>query len=287
MAQKSNLLMLRKKIKSLNLLKENPLEFLYGLNFLDFFKQLLSKRGIIIIENTLNFKTNEIYLTLDLFFQTAKLQKVRLKFKDKKYFLKNKTLSKKETLSLKASSINKSKVALFLIQQFKKFQNNLVILNIRILNFSVRKELLLFYYKKLKKFSGFFSRRLNFFVDFLKLTSLFTMSKITSKIYLKLLSQIFKVLPKGQHSRFLFFIKILFQTIIHKVPTFPFLENKNKIKGIKFVINGKLKGKTRASSASIKIGKIPTQTLEENIEFSRIHIYTVYGVFGFKLWMCR
>ena len=114
------------------------------------------------------FKTNEIYLTLDLFFQTAKLQKVRLKFKDKKYFLKNKTLSKKETLSLKASSINKSKVALFLIQQFKKFQNNLVILNIRILNFSVRKELLLFYYKKLKKFSGFFSRRLNFFVDFLK-----------------------------------------------------------------------------------------------------------------------
>jgi ribosomal protein S3 len=55
------------------------------------------------------------------------------------------------------------------------------------------------------------------------------------------------------------------------------------IKGIKFVINGKIKGKTRSTSNSISFGKVPTQSVSKNIDYSKIHVFTIYGVFGFKL----
>jgi len=129
----------------------------------------------------------------------------------------------------------------------------------------------------MKKFLGIlFARRLTFFIDFVKITSLFFQSKIFSGLYLSLLGQIFQILPKRKHTKFFSFIKFLF-TI---------LANQNaSILGLKLLISGKIQGKTRANSLFIHSGSIPNQTISKNIEFSKIHIYTRYGAFGFKFWV--
>ena len=51
------------------------------------------------------------------------------------------------------------------------------------------------------------------------------------------------------------------------------------------MINGKLKGKLRASSLKILVGKIGTQTISSEIDFSKVHVYTIYGCFGIKIWV--
>lgn len=58
---------------------------------------------------------------------------------------------------------------------------------------------------------------------------------------------------------------------------------KTTLKGIKFILNGKLKGKTRSSTNLLRIGIIPTQSISKNIKYFNAHAYTIYGAFGFKL----
>lgn len=62
-------------------------------------------------------------------------------------------------------------------------------------------------------------------------------------------------------------------------------KRKNSIKGLKLVISGKLKGKPRSSSTLLLVGNISSQTLDSKIDFSKTHVYTIYGVFGLKLWV--
>jgi hypothetical protein len=171
-----------------------------------------------------------------------------------------------------------------------KFNNNVLILNIKNLNILVKKSIFLFFYKKMKKFiKTIFSRRFNLFIDFIKFSSFFSQSKINSDSYLYLLGQIFKVLPKRKHSRFIFFLKLLFKMIVEKAPAYFDKQNLKtiKIKGIKFIINGKLQGKTRADSISIQVGSVPIQSIGKNVDFSRLHVYTIYGAFGFQMWVYR
>jgi len=104
---------------------------------------------------------------------------------------------------------------------------------------------------------------------------------------LSLLGQIFKVLPKKTHNRFLVFLELVFKFLLIKK-----LSSKRNIffstiKGIKFIVNGKIRGKMRSSSKCISVGTIPIQSLNKNIEFSKTHVYTLYGAFGFQIWLYR
>ena len=67
MGQKSNLLTLRKS-KRLNLQTSNPKEFIYGLNLLTFFNYLFYKKNVIVVDSTLNFEANKLFLNFVLFF---------------------------------------------------------------------------------------------------------------------------------------------------------------------------------------------------------------------------
>ena len=57
------------------------------------------------------------------------------------------------------------------------------------------------------------------------------------------------------------------------------------IAGLKFLVAGKLKGKLRAKSFKLEIGKIGIQTITSDIDFSKVHINTLYGCFGLKTWI--
>lgn len=113
-------------------------------------------------------------------------------------------------------------------------------------------------------------------------------TKVSTKLYLQLLGQIFSILLKKKHTKFFLFLKKLF-TELRLQTKEQVINNKKKIilfssiLGIKFHLNGKLKGKPRASSLKIITGKIPCQTISSNIKYNKITVYNRYGAFGLKL----
>ena len=274
MGQKSNILTLRKTQKNLSFWEseKESKKFLYGLRFYSFFEQLLSRKNILLTSRTINFVNNQCYFNLSLFFKMSKLA-----FYKKKIVKTFKNYSVSKNLDL---------TKLFL-KQFKILKTNLILLNFKNVNKEINQNLVKLLYQKISRFAGMlFSRRFNLLIDFIKVTALFCEKKVPLQTFLSLLGQIFRILQKRKHNRFFFFLKYLFQLLVSN-PEFKNSLTMSNIEGIKFVVNGKLQGKTRADSSCIQIGAVPIQSLNKNIEFSRLHVYTLYGVFGFRMWVYR
>jgi hypothetical protein len=277
MGQKSNTLTLRTNIYNnlsfLNQTKELK-AFLQAFKYLNFLDKFFSKKNLIVIQKELNFINNRCNLNLVLFYKTVKLTV----YKKRMSKFSNRTNS---------FFVSESKVKRLFTEKFKNLNNNLVLLKTKIVNNQIDEALLKIFYHKTSRFMGvLFLRKFSLFIDFLKISSLFYQKKVFASTFLYILGQIFKVLPKRKHNRFLFFLKYIFQTFVQDIGIKTVLKT-NKIKGIKFVINGKLQGKTRASSSCIQIGSVPVQSIDKNIEFSKLHVYTIYGAFGFKIWVHR
>jgi ribosomal protein S3 len=58
-------------------------------------------------------------------------------------------------------------------------------------------------------------------------------------------------------------------------------------RGFKLSIAGNLKGKRRSSKKHITYGQFPLQSFNKNIEFAKLHAFTIYGTFGLKFWVYR
>ena len=154
--------------------------------------------------------------------------------------------------------------------------NNLLIHNFKLLNREVPRRVTILIHKNLNYFKRvLFSRRFNLYFDFLKMTALLISKKISINIYNVILGTIFKFLTKKSHSKFFSFLKKLSYLLIKS----------STIEGIKIGINGKLKGKLRAKSFKMAVGKIGTQTISSEVDFSKVHIHTLYGCFGLKTWI--
>lgn len=180
------------------------------------------------------------------------------------------------------TTFQKLKIDKIFLNQFKFLKKTATVLVVENVNKEIDIKIVKYLYIHFKRFINMlFSRRFNLFIDFIKLTSLFIKSKITSNNYLYLLSQIFRLLTKKKHSRFMYFLKFLFTRIIKMEAKF----GNTLIKGVKFLINGKILGKPRSSSSRLLVGSVPIQTINANIQFSKVHVYTLYGVFGFKFWV--
>ena len=274
MGQKSNIITLRKYNKNLSFLEteKESKKFLYGLNFFQSFEQLLSRKNIILINRTMHFVNNHCYFNFSVFYKTAKMS-----------FYKKKILKKYNDFK---KSENRTLDSLF-FSPFRILRNNLISLKLDNINQQVNSLLVKFIYHKIGRFSGvLFSRRFTLLIDFIKICSLFSEGKVSNKVFLLLLGQIFRVLPKRKHNRFLFFLKYLFQILVDNKETKKVSSISNII-GIKFIVNGKLQGKTRADSSCIQVGAVPAQTLDKNIDYSMLHVYTLYGAFGFRMWIYR
>jgi hypothetical protein len=115
------------------------------------------------------------------------------------------------------------------------------------------------------------------FKNTIELISLIYCNVLKINNLLIILTTIFSNLHKKKHTKFIDFIDFIFSCLCEK-------KNSN-IKGIKFIVKGKLLGKSRASIYIIKKGRISIQKLKENISFNKHHVYTKYGVFGFKVWV--
>jgi len=278
MGQKSNILTVRNSKTNLNLKKNNSKIFLYGLKFFELINTLLLSKDILLVNKTLNFVNNKSFYTLELFYRTKKL--ALYKNKKKKNF---KTTNQTKTTFFK----NTAFLNLFL-NVFKNLGNNLFVFSFNVVNNFIDKNVVLQLFRTFRSFFYLlFNRRFNLFVDFLKLTFLLYIDKIQVSTYLFLLSQIFRVLPKKAHNRFLVFLELVFKFLIEKKLSSKRSIYFSTISGIKFIINGKIRGRMRASSKCISVGTIPIQSLQKNIEFHKTHVYTLYGAFGFQIWLYR
>jgi len=133
-----------------------------------------------------------------------------------------------------------------------------------------------------------FPRRFKFFLDFIQISVLFLKQKIQANFLIKIFAEIFRILQKKMHSKFFNFISKYFKLLISESgSSFNKLKKNFNLKGIKIAINGKLKGKPRSSNYIHTAGSVPIQTINYNIEYAKTHAFTIYGVFGIKLWVYR
>lgn len=271
MSQKANLLTLRKQYANFNPYSLNRKIIGFNYSFVINLIRLFLLRNIYLTKSFCSILENKLILNISLFFRTTKLLKLKKKFIKKSYKQKNKII--KDTCLFNQNLFFKNLVL---------FRQNIGVLNIVNLNFQLSKSkgLIKYFYKFFKKYAfNLFPRRFNFFIDSIKLTVLFLIKKISIGFYIKILGDIFKILQKRLHVKFLFFLKELFKSLI-------LYSKKNlNISGIKFRANGKLRGKPRSSTCCILVGQVPNQSLSKCIDFSKLHVFTRYGVFGFKLWV--
>lgn len=268
MGQKANLLTLRNTRVQTNLLTSSPKLFIYGLLFLKFLEKLLRKKNVLLVSKEINFEANKCFLQCSVFFKASKLSHYQQKHKLKKI-----------------QPTNSFCLDTLIHKHFALFDNNFIQISFINLNKSLKKESLRLGYLKIRRFlTSLFSRRFNFFIDFIKLSSLFVANKMPIEAFLFLLGFIFRTLPKKKHNMFLIFTQILFSSFIASKSG---NKHEQNILGVKFLINGRLKGKPRSNATILLVGSVPVQSLEKDIHFSKLHVNTIYGVFGFQLWVYR
>ena len=83
-----------------------------------------------------------------------------------------------------------------------------------------------------------------------------------------------------RHSFFLIFVKRFLIILISE-------KKFSNILGIKFAIKGRFNGVPRARKQIYEVGKIPTQTIDSNIDYHQATSYTLNGTFGIKVWICQ
>ena len=116
------------------------------------------------------------------------------------FFRSNKTLFyRRKGFNSKLKNFSNDALKSLFFRNFKDSNNNILAIKLVNLNNYLDKELLNSFYRNFKRFVGvLFNRRFNLFIDFLKINSLFLKSKISSKLYLSILGQVFKILPKSK-----------------------------------------------------------------------------------------
>ena len=275
MGQKSNLLTLKKSYINFNLNSNNSKSFVYFYKLLLLLSRVFENKGVLTICNSIHFECNKILLHFTLYYRSFKV----LFFKSKRTLKKIKDIKSYNFNNIISKLMNKHNAI---------YSSNLLIYKLHVINSLLDKKLCLFIYNKFKRFiKTIFLRRFNLFIDFIKITSFYCTNTITLNQLGVILSQIFRYIPKRGHNKFIFFIKYLFKVLTLDLRINNEFNYIKPIKGFKFLISGRLSGKPRASSNLIQTGSVPIQGIDKNIDFFKIHSYTLLGAFGIKIWVFR
>lgn len=297
MSKKANLISLRKKVvNNFKIFENNSKLLIKKIQFLKVFIFFLQKKGIWVFKSHIYINKSICKIYLNIFISTKKIffykKSTVLLLGNNKYakYLNNKKSIKQHSLYLKNkkdSILKFNKLSLIVSYFYKKLS---FFLNIESLNKKLKKKYLMyFYFRTIKYKTLLFQRRFYLYFDTIKIMALFYQKLIHTSYFLFTLSTILKYLSKKLHTKFLLFVEILIYSLVYNA----FRKDRRAkdavgvLKGIKFKLNGKIKGKMRATSHLIKYGNIPNQSIDLNIEYSMIHTYTRYGVFGMQAWVYK
>lgn len=76
-----------------------------------------------------------------------------------------------------------------------------------------------------------------------------------------------------------------FATLLKKATKY--VITSNEVKGVKIQCSGRLNGEDIARTEWVKEGEIPLHTISAKIDYGFSSGYTMYGVTGVKVWICR
>lgn len=262
MGQKSNINSLR-LLNQTNLSNNNIKLNLLEITVIKYLRFLFKIKGIQLSKTTVGFTNNKVCIYFYVFFSTQRIVRLK-KSRQLKYVLTKPSLAK------------------LFKKIFKLLKYSLLEIKILNLNKQIDKALarqVFFIYKKY--LNNLFEKKFYMCIDITKITILFLLKKIDNKNFLDQIGKLFSGIHKKNHLRYFKLISSVFNFLLTKSV------DKNKILGIKLQVSGKLMGKAIASQQIVSNGSIPTQTLNKNIFFEKLHAYTIYGVFGFKMWIHR
>jgi hypothetical protein len=216
------------------------------------------------------------------------IQKIYLNILNKKNLKKKKLIRRlwvifllKKKINTKENSYKNFDFIEQLLECLSIFTKKNLDINIILQQINNKNLFLRFYHKtkflksiiiKLRKYSNSL-----FFKESLNILSIVITKKNSAKLIAEFLAFQFSVIKK--HNYFLNFLK---RALILLVTS-----NFSSIQGLKILIKGRLNGKLRAKSRLLLIGKIPLQTINSKISYSTSVSYSLYGTFGFKIWICE
>ncbi len=65
-----------------------------------------------------------------------------------------------------------------------------------------------------------------------------------------------------------------------------FILFKNDLVGVRIRFKGRLDGKPRAKQMFLQTGHVPLHTISATISYHLTHVYSKYGTFGLRIWLC-
>ena len=195
MGQKSNVLTVRNSIVQYASNEKKQTQFVLTHLLLEHLQKLFLKSDIYLLKSIAQENSNKIFINCDLFFRTRKL--IKYKKVLKKVSCKN---NLKQLYFLRSIiKFIKAKFSFYLIT-FKFSVLNQLLLK----KHKLRRKILVEFYDLFRRYSKLlFPRRVNFFLDFIKLSGLLLCGLLQVSFFIKLLGEIFTILQKKK--TFVFF----------------------------------------------------------------------------------
>lgn len=207
------------------------------------------------------------------------LDKKDILLDDSNLFSNNKNLIlKKSIVFIKTSKLIKYRRSLSLNKRVSSIlTKNSYYFDFKIVNGFLNQVLIVNDYNFFVRYQqNLFSKNFNLFLDLIKITNLLCQNLVQLKLFVYLLSSLFRTMHKRQHNRFIFFVSNLFKYILSTYPN---------VCGLRLEVSGRLLGKPRASNIKIENGFLGLNSFSSNKYTYQTHVYTLYGVFGFKCYI--
>jgi len=224
-------------------------------------KQLkIYKKLLFIVKNILKEKketVNNLFIILQI---------VPIKFLLKKNKISLKKLDEKKLIENNDLGFNFNKLKK-IIKKYLKIEN--LIIDVKLIN---NKIILADHLRNSSIFYFFIINQVRYILFILR------QSKNLSSL---LLASFIKINLENRRNRkkHKYFLKIVRKFII---------QNKDKLsilRGLKIVVAGRINGRNRSTKYTIEVGNMPLQTISIKKNYTFLPAYTMYGVFGIKVWI--
>jgi hypothetical protein len=118
-----------------------------------------------------------------------------------------------------------------------------------------------------------------YFESGLFLFCLMNTTKNTSSLIAKFIARFFKIFHRTKKiNKFLLFLGKFVENV-------GLTDFEGQVKGLKIQIVGRFRGAPRTRTKIFEKGRIPLQTVSNDINYSLTHVHTSFGVFGIKVWI--
>ena len=241
--------------------EESSLLFYKNFQVQNYINKLFNSYGLIVMMFKIEYSISHLVIKMAIFDLNSKSLdiEIRKKFNDiinNKLIIALKLYYKVDKVNIKLKNLN------------KVFENNVI----------KSKQFKLEFKKTISKLKVLRNNAKQ--LELIKLAFIVISNKNTAKLLAKFISHLSNDQNKKKHNinNFIYY-KGIFTTLINS--------NISKISGISIIISGRLNGFPRAKKKKIRIGTLPLQSINSEIDYFKETVYTSNGALGLKILVCN